>query len=319
MRILIAEDDPVSRRVLETFLRKWGYDVTSCQDGAQATRALQQPNAPSLAILDWMMPEMSGVDICRSIRAASRTLYSYLLILTAKSRKEDILAALEAGADDYLTKPFDPRELQARLLVGKRILDLQNELLRAKSSLEYQAYHDALTGIFNRREILNILEREVLRRERDRGSLGVVLADIDWFKNVNDSFGHEAGDDVLQETCRRIQSSLRPYDSVGRFGGEEFLLVVPSSSEAATLGAAERVRNALQAGPFHLPAAEIRVSLSLGIACVNSSQRLDARSAIRAADAALYRAKAAGRNCCVVASPADYLLTAPAVREGQPA
>ena len=215
-RILIAEDDPVSRRVLETLLKKWGHEIVVANDGLEAVRLLESREAPRLAVLDWMMPGLEGVQVCQRIRQDTTRPYMYLLLLTARSQKDDLVRGLESGADDYLTKPFDAQELRARLHVGKRILELQDNLIAAREKLLYQATHDALTGISNRGVSLDALRRERSRQTRESGFFAIMLLDIDHFKYVNDTYGHIAGDAVLTEAAQRIKSCIRPYDTLGR-------------------------------------------------------------------------------------------------------
>lgn len=292
-KILIAEDDPVSQRMLQSFLTKWGYEIIAVSSGTEALRILEGPDAPPLAVLDWMMPGMEGPEICREIRKDPERPYTYVLLLTARTQKEDLLKGLEAGADDYLTKPFDVQELRARLHVGRRILDLQHHLLAATDELRFRASHDMLTGIPNRGTILEAVNRERARQIRDGGSFGVILADLDHFKAVNDTHGHLAGDIVLKEAACRMRACVRSYDSVGRYGGEEFLIVVPTGDGNSTAAVAERVRQAISEKPVMTESGPISVTASLGIAV---SIDRDAKEVLRSADEALYCAKARGRN-----------------------
>ena len=292
-KILIAEDDPVSQRMLQSFLTKWGYEIIAVSSGTEALRILEGPDAPPLAVLDWMMPGMEGPEICREIRKDPERPYTYVLLLTARTQKEDLLKGLEAGADDYLTKPFDVQELRARLHVGRRILDLQHHLLAATDELRFRASHDMLTGIPNRGTILEAVNRERARQIRDGGSFGVILADLDHFKAVNDTHGHLAGDIVLKEAACRMRACVRSYDSVGRYGGEEFLIVVPTGDGNSTAAVAERVRQAISEKPVMTESGPISVTASLGIAV---SIDRDVKEVLRSADEALYCAKARGRN-----------------------
>lgn len=292
-KILIAEDDPVSQRMLQSFLTKWGYEIIAVSSGTEALRILEGPDAPPLAVLDWMMPGMEGPEICREIRKDPERPYTYVLLLTARTQKEDLLKGLEAGADDYLTKPFDVQELRARLHVGRRILDLQHHLLAATDELRFRASHDMLTGIPNRGTILEAVNRERARQIRDGGSFGVILADLDHFKAVNDNHGHLAGDIVLKEAACRMRACVRSYDSVGRYGGEEFLIVVPTGDGNSTAAVAERVREAISEKPVMTESGPISVTASLGIAV---SIDRDVKEVLRSADEALYCAKARGRN-----------------------
>lgn len=303
-RILIADDDPVSCRMLQFFLLKWGYDVVTAADGTEALRILESKDAPPLAVLDWMMPGMEGPDVCQRVREHPERPYVYILLLTARNQKDDILRGLESGADDYLTKPFNAQEFRARLHVGQRILNLQDSLILAKEELLFRATHDGLTGISNRGVALEALNREHSRQLREGGSFGIILADLDHFKYINDKHGHLVGDAVLKEAASRILSCTRSYDTVGRFGGEEFLIVVPSSGPLGPLGLAERMRKVLEAQPFTTDAGTINVTGSFGVAISNRDDQLDTQGLIRLADNALYRAKDNGRNRSELANPA---------------
>lgn len=294
MKVLIADDDPICRRMLMAFLVKWGYGVTVARSGIQALQLLSEEDGPRLAILDWMMPGMDGAQICQEIRKRAAVPYIYIILLTARSQRQDMIGALEAGADDYLRKPFDPHELRLRLRGGRRILDLQEQLLAAREALHIQATHDPLTGVWNRAAILKILQQELARCERDGDSVGVLMLDLDHFKSVNDTIGHLGGDAVLIETARRMQSSLRIYDAIGRYGGEEFLIISPSCNAARALSLAERLRVGIGEGPVDTSEGKIPLTLSVGV--VVGERLRDQESLLRAADVALYRAKQRGRN-----------------------
>jgi diguanylate cyclase (GGDEF)-like protein len=314
VRILIAEDDPVSRRALEATLLKWGYEVVTCSDGAEAWKELQSPESPQMAILDWMMPGMDGAEICQEVRKRKRIPYVYLVMLTARNQREDILVGLEAGADDYLVKPFDNLELKGRLRSGRRILDLQAELISAQESLRFQATHDPLTGLWNRSGILSILNRELSRAGRVGSYLSVIMIDLDHFKNINDTFGHLAGDVSLQETARRMRSSLRAYDEIGRYGGEEFLVVAAGSTSTDGSSLATRLRGSICESPITVgPDRIIKVCASLGVSSNSDCRDLDEDKLLRLADVALYRAKQQGRNRVEMATPADLHTVVPDV------
>lgn len=316
-RILIAEDDPVSRRLLHAFLVKWNYEVEAASDGLEALRMLEADDAPPLAILDWMMPGMEGTEICRRVRQLTGRPYTYILLLTARNLKGDLLRGLAFGADDYLTKPFDAPELRARLHVGLRILNLQRELIAAREELRFKATYDALTGLPNRGVVLDALAREHARCVREGGGFGIVLADLDRFKSVNDTYGHLAGDEILCETARRMRSCIRPYDVAGRYGGEEFLIAAPSSDRDNSIALAERIRLALASRPVRFESREIPVTASFGVTVRSCANPCELPVLLRLADEALYRAKAAGRNRVEfsssdsVASPADVADKAP--------
>jgi len=295
VKILVADDDAVSRRLLEVTLKKWGYDVVVADDGDKAWDVLQREDAPQLAILDWVMPGMDGPEICRQVRTFGDQRYIYLLLLTAKSEKEDLVKGMEAGADDFLTKPFDVQELRTRLRAGTRILELQE-------TLRVQATHDSLTGLWNHAATLDFLRRELNRGERQGTPVTVVMADIDHFKQINDTHGHLTGDVVLREVAHRLSSAVRAYDVTGRFGGEEFLLVFPGCAVRNAVDRAEQLRACVNREPVETPEGPISVTLSLGVAGSEAALATDPDSLLRAADAALYRAKSGGRDRVEVAA-----------------
>ena len=293
-KILIADDSDLSRRWLRHLLDKWDYTVTEVEDGATALRELQATGAPKLAILDWMMPGLDGTEVVQWLRRTKRHSYTYVLLLTAKTEKSDILVGLESGADDCLTKPFDVQELQVRLRVGERIVDLQDRLSDALSASEFRATHDAMTGLYNRQTVLNALHREVARSAREHSSVGAILADVDHFKTINDTYGHGAGDEVLLEVAGRMKCALRTYDFLGRYGGEEFLIVTPNCCPDETREVAERLREAVAKNPVRLGDTSIRVTISLGATVAGVDE--GSQALLRRADSALYDAKNEGRN-----------------------
>jgi two-component system cell cycle response regulator len=295
-KILIADDDAVSLLILQNLLLKWDYEITLAHDGEEAFHILGEIDAPRLAVLDWMMPGMEGVEICRRIRERTDRPYIYTLLLTGRSEKEDLLQALKLGADDYLRKPVDAQELRARLHVGHRILKLQDNLLASQEELLFRATHDTLTGVYNRAAILDIIDRELSRERRENKPFAVILADLDHFKTINDTYGHLAGDSVLKEVAQRMVASLRGYDSVGRYGGEEFLMVAPGANGAVSVSLAERIRSAIESRPFQTDAGDVHVTASFGIAISEPLQSLEANTLLGLADKALYSAKENGRN-----------------------
>lgn len=295
-RVLVADDDDISRKRLEAVLRKRGYAVVSARDGREAWDALLERDAPRLAILDWMMPHLDGAEICRKLRADKREPYVYVMLLTGKDAKGDLIAGLESGADDYVTKPFDAQELEVRLRAGRRIVELQRELIEARDQMAFVAMHDRLTGVYNRAAMDDLLAREVGRCRRSGSPLTVAMIDLDFFKNVNDTHGHSGGDAVLQEAAVRFKGALRVYDAVGRFGGEEFLAVFPGCTLEDGLTVAERLRVSLGSSPIAFGEASIQVSCSIGVCAASSGHELDAAALLAAADKALYEAKRAGRD-----------------------
>jgi two-component system cell cycle response regulator len=296
MQVLIVDDDNVSRRMLARTLESWHYEVISACDGNGAWRILERDGAPQLVILDWMMPGMTGPAVCRELRRRSREPYTYVLLLTARTEKQDLIDGLESGADDYLTKPFDAQELRVRLRAGLRILELQAQLLAAREALREQATRDPLTCLWNRCSILDILTREVSRANREGTGVGVIMADLDHFKKVNDTYGHLAGDAALREAARRMQASVRAYDAVGRYGGEEFLIVLPGSGNSNAMQFAERLREKICGEPITVPEGSLMATVSLGVTAWKRGAYPTPEMLLRAADEALYRAKASGRN-----------------------
>ena len=296
MRILVADDDPINRVLLQRFLANWNYEVDLAANGAEAWEILKREDAPKLAILDWMMPGMDGPEICREVRNLNNRSYVYILLLTGNNEKGDIIAGLDSGADDYLTKPFDANELKARLRAGRRILELQEQLLSTNGELKFQAEHDSLTGMWSRAKVLETMRTELGRAHREGTAVGIILADLDHFKGINDTYGHMAGDAVLRETAKRMRSSVRPYDTIGRYGGEEFLIVVPGCDQSNAVKRAEQLRLAVGTEPANTSEGMISVTLSLGVTVSGVPMLHEAERLVRAADVALYEAKSGGRN-----------------------
>ena len=307
MKILIAEDDGASRRLLEATLAGWGYDVEVTCDGFAAREALLAAGGPRLAILDWMMPGVDGVAVCREVRAAGLEAYRYVVLLTSQSGDDDLAIGLDAGADDFIAKPFRPPELRARLRSGRRILALHDELLAERNLFKRQAQRDQLTGLWNHGEILRILGLELVRAGREHRPLGVIIGDVDRFKAINDTFGHLAGDAVVRAIADTMTALLRPYDGIGRYGGDEFLIVLPACDAAQTLALAERLREGIASGPVVTSAGLAPVTMSLGVAACPDHGATPERL-VTAADAALYRAKrhAANRVCLAELPTADH-------------
>jgi diguanylate cyclase (GGDEF)-like protein len=257
---------------------------------------LRGSNPPKLAILDWMMPGLDGVEVCRRLRKSQKEDYVYVIVLTSRNNADDILECMVAGADDYITKPFKAGELKARIFAANRIVDLHKKFIHVQNQLKQQATHDFLTGLWNRSGILDILHKELNRAQRDNTSVTVMLGDLDHFKAINDSYGHKAGDIVLQEIARRMTTALRPYDGYGRYGGEEFLVVVPRCDITFAEEVAQRIRRAICNGPVICDGHEIPVTMSVGATAVRGASPGDSDAIIHTADAALYTAKENGRN-----------------------
>jgi diguanylate cyclase (GGDEF)-like protein len=313
MKILIADDDPVSCRLLEKLLSKWGYHTITAHSGTEAWQALEAEHAPRLALLDWMMPGMDGLEICRRVRARSSQPYVYIMLLTANDKVGNLVEGLESGADDYLTKPFHPQELRARLRVGLRMLELESSLVEAREHLQFKASHDALTSIWNRGAIIELLERELSRARREGSSVGILLADVDHFKNINDTWGHLVGDEVLRAVTGRLKAEVRSYDAVGRYGGEEFLILLPGCDRTKLEPKAEQLRRTAERSPIETSAGPVPVTISIGGIASAECPHCELSTLLRATDTALYRAKLAGRNRAELAEASDTAASATSV------
>jgi diguanylate cyclase (GGDEF)-like protein len=296
MQILVVDDDPLTLHMVVYRLRQCGHDVIACTDGDTAWKVLERGALPNVAILDWMMPGINGPELCQRIRGRSDCPYVYIVMLTGRNNPEDLIAGLDAGADDYLTKPFHLGELDARLRAGKRIVDLQNELILARETLRVQAMQDPLTQILNHGAIVDRLLREIDRAHREHQPLSLILADLDGFKSVNDSYGHVVGDQVLVEVARRMRTCLRSYDAIGRYGGEEFLMVLPNSEAAQAVRLAERIRVAVSQEPFRFRNLALTVTVSQGVTTWTDPYPIPIERLIQSADGALYLVKNSGRN-----------------------
>jgi diguanylate cyclase (GGDEF)-like protein len=294
VKILIADDDPVSRRLLEATLVRLGHEVVQVSDGLQAVETVLQPDGPRFVILDWVMPGADGITACKTIRQRSVS-YIYIVLLTTRDRREDMIQVFDAEADDFLTKPFDSLELGARLRSGERVLGLQEQLIAAHEALRHEATHDRLTGLWNRGRILDQLGRELTRCRREHRPLSLLIADIDHFKAANDTHGHQLGDEVLREVGVRMQAICGERDCIGRYGGEEFLIVLPGCDAVKAMDVAEKMRQAVARDPVFALRAQVPATVSIGVASTDRAEEQPA-VIIHAADEALYRAKAAGRN-----------------------
>jgi two-component system, cell cycle response regulator len=278
-------------------LNNWGYDVLMTSDGGAAWEAMQNPDAPSLVISDWMMPNMNGLELCGNIRAMKKSGYTYFIILTTKANKQDVIEGLQAGADDFLIKPFDPNELRYRLKIGERIISLEHRILELANT-------DALTHILNRRAFMEKMEMELHRSRRTRIPLSLIFTDIDYFKKINDSYGHQAGDIVLQKFSEKLSEFVRPYDFAGRYGGEEFVICLPNITAVQSRSVAERIRKNVEKMKILLPddPQPITITASFGVASFRFESQDSLNSLTARADEAMYRAKHEGRNRVCVSS-----------------
>jgi diguanylate cyclase (GGDEF)-like protein len=301
MKILVADDDAISRRLMEKILRGVGYDVVLAEDGPQALKIMVSPGGPRLALLDWMMPGLDGPSVCLAVRSYHERPYSYIILLTSRRSREDLIAGLEAGADDFLTKPCNAKELQARLRTGERVLRLEDTLVQAREEMRFKANHDALTSLWNRGAILSILDDELHRVQRERTTCSFLLCDVDHFKQINDLHGHLIGDAVLREVAIRLGRATRPGDAVGRYGGEEFLIILSHCGADILARRAEEIREAVVSSSFTDLPLTIAVSVSIGAITIDGSSEQTSEACLSRVDAALYRAKTDGRNRIVIA------------------
>jgi two-component system cell cycle response regulator len=302
VKILVADDDPVSRRLMERMLQRGGYEVITVQNGRQAAHELSRVGGPRLALIDWMMPELDGPSLCRELRSRLNDPYVYILLLTSKQSGGDLVEGLEAGADDYLRKPCNAAELKARLHTGRRILQLEDKLVEAREEMRFKATHDALTSLWDRGAILALLRSELSRSIRGHLPVSLLLCDVDHFKRINDVHGHQAGDEVLQEVSARLLDAVRSHDAVGRYGGEEFLIVLGGCSCEHLKQRAEQVRTAINGSPVFTKHGSLSVSLSVGAITVESwDESIPIELLLKPADEALYQAKASGRDQVIFA------------------
>lgn len=292
MEIIVADDEPLTRLLLEESLLSWGYSVYAVENGEQVLALLKEKPDIQLLLIDWSMPGMNGIELCRQIKANS-SLVKYVVMLTGKSGTDCLVQAMEAGADDFLTKPFIPEELKVRIRAGCRIIEQERQL-------QSYANIDAMTGIWNRRMILCHLESELARAKREQSNLAVCIMDLDHFKKINDTYGHQTGDDVLQYFTQIVKKQMRPYDYFGRYGGEEFLLIIPKQPQSDSLCVVERIKSAVSNATLqrdNLP--PIQFTVSIGVTIANQYDT-NIEEVIKRADMAAYKAKHSGRNTIVL-------------------
>jgi len=295
LKILVAEDSRYYQRILQDTLSNWGYTVVLAKNGVQALERLKEKDGPKLAIIDWMMPEMNGLELCKKVRETLDNSYIYLIFLTDNSNKEDMIKGLEAGADDYITKPFNELELKFRLKNGERILNLENRIMQL-------ALTDPLTGLLNRRAFVDRLVSEIARYKRLGQPLSLIMVDLDNFKKCNDTYGHLVGDEVLKHVAKCFSQFLRKYDFIGRYGGEEFVICTPGVDASVAYTIAERLRKSMKHVNIQQEEGEplqLYITASFGI-CEFSDKIKDVYDLIKEADEALYQAKANGKDQVVI-------------------
>jgi diguanylate cyclase (GGDEF)-like protein len=302
LQILVVDDSRVSRKVLEHALSAEPYTLLFAESGEEALRLFHEQK-PAVVIMDWMLPDSSGPELCQRIRADAQNSYTYIILLTSMTEKDSVVKGLTAGADDYLTKPFDASELLARIGVGRRMIDLHREIEEKNRLLEEAARADHLTGLANRRAIEEWAIRQLRGAARHGFPLWVVLTDLDSFKNINDTHGHEVGDAVLKKFAEILKENTRASDLCGRWGGDEFLMILTHVEKENVELPLDRLRKQFGSQIFSFNGQKIKLTASFGIAGFQSGEAPELGALVRQADRALYAAKRAGRDQVKVESP----------------
>ncbi|MBS3818621.1 diguanylate cyclase [bacterium] len=297
-QILIAEDEFLSRTALESNIQDWGYDTISAKNGEEAWNIIQNKNI-RIAILDWMMPGSNGLNLCRKIREEfqeKKKKYIYIILVTGRDSQEDVLEGLAAGADDYLSKPLNYQELRIRLQNGKRIIDLEESRMKLAS-------FDSLTQLWNHNKILDFFEEEIQRGKRENLPTGIIMADIDYFKRINDNYGHQIGDQALFEVSRRLKTAIRRYDKIGRYGGDEMLVVLPNCRHQNILQVAQRLCTSVNQEKIKSDGGFLDITISVGGVSSSIFPQASSKNLLQISDKALYSAKMKGRNQAQIAQP----------------
>lgn len=295
MDILVAEDSKFYLKILAEMLYSWQYRVVTASDGIQALKILEREDRPRLAIIDWEMPGMDGLELCRMVRSWDKSGYIYIILLTAKGDKESIVRGLKAGADDYIVKPFEQEVLKWRLKIGERIIALENKIRQLADT-------DPLTGVLNRRAFMNRLDVEIARCKRSKEPLALIMLDLDNFKSVNDNYGHITGDKVLSMVAYEIKMLVRKYDSIGRYGGEEFVICLPGASLSEASEIADRLRRKIEETVVPVDSGPsggqrgIKVTASFGVSVLGTESSAVVDALLKKTDEALYLAKRQGKN-----------------------
>lgn len=308
--VVVVESARNARLNLKRMLCKWGFEVVPAHNGAEVLEILQEPHPPGLVIFDRSVGDMDGIELCRRICGNARDYAPFILMLATESGPGVAVQALAAGASDCVVGPFTEEELEARVASADRILQRQDALIRARNIFRRQALIDSLTGVWNRRAILEVVDKELRRAQRSEKSTGFLLLDLDHFKSVNDTFGHLAGDLVLVQACKRLKRVLRSYDFIGRYGGEEFLIIAPGTDEHSLCAIAERLRSTIELHTTYAGRNEIRVTASIG-AAIAPAVETSTTDIIAVTDAALYTAKMRGRNRTVFSADRPGTLFSP--------
>jgi two-component system cell cycle response regulator len=296
-RVLLVDDEPTQRLITARLLKRAGFTVDTAQNGKEALERIKT-GPYQLLVTDWEMPEMDGVALCREVRSAKLDGYVYTILLTSRDAIEHLVAGLQAGADDYLTKPVLEPELLARLNTGKRIVTLERSLRAVVEENRRLSVTDPLTGAFNRRYLMEQLPNEIERSARYDHRLSVLMCDVDHFKKVNDTYGHQAGDEVLKRVVAAIKSKIRNSDWMARYGGEEFVIVLPETPFSNAIKVAETLRVALTEQVVEFGGNKLTVSASFGVAGWDQIVPADAAvdAVVARCDECVYESKAGGRN-----------------------
>lgn len=319
MKVLVADNDTMTRVILARHLEKWGFEPVTADDGESAWEALGNDDHPRIAILDWEMPGIDGIEICERLRNRPHDRLVYVILLTAKSSEDDMALALKSGAHSFVTKPVSEALLCSHVSVGCRLItaeDRLNDLIGKMEAIAEDRAHqllkadqlartDCLTGVKNRRGLYEVAEAEIRRAQRYSRPLSLIAFDIDHFKGINDSWGHDAGDDVLRDLARVCADELREGDTLGRIGGDEFVVLLPETKQSAAVAVAERVRQSIEEFTFSVGDSTIQATVSVGIASLFPIDGASVDVLMKRADEALYVAKGNGRNRCA-RSPEVY-------------
>jgi two-component system cell cycle response regulator len=294
-QILVVDDSPVSRKLVEHALEASGHSLLFAKSGQEALDLFRR-HSPSIIITDWILPDFSGLELCERIRAEAQRGYTYIIVLSAKSEKDHVVKGLAAGADDYLTKPFDSGELLARVGVGCRTVELHREIDAKNRLLEEMAHTDSLTGLPNRRAIEEWAARQLRGAARHKFPLWVVQGDLDSFKQINDTYGHDAGDVVLRRFAEILKENTRASDMCGRMGGDEFLLVITHVASEHIESIINRMREEWAGCEFKFGRTAVSITASFGIAGFCDKEAPTFQTLVQRADKALYAAKRSGGN-----------------------
>ena len=313
--LLIAEDDPVTRRLLEKVLFNAGYQVLSSKNGLEALQIMEKNFCP-IVITDWMMPKVDGLELCRSVRKMTFPGYVFIIIITANDSKDNIIAGLQAGADDYITKPFNQAELRARLSTAVRVLSLEQTLKEANEQIRNLSIRDSLTNVYNRGFLTEQLPHNLDEALAASQPLSLIMCDIDHFKHINDHYGHQAGDTVLIEFCNCLRTVIGDTNEwIARYGGEEFLIILPNTTLTEAGNVAEQIRTMLSHMVVVIEDAQIGFTASFGVSSFDGNKATTARPSpdalINEADRCLYEAKKEGRNCVIVSPGPEYYTRRP--------